>query len=53
MKRYEQFPHTADIGIIVRSIGRELLAEDMPDAYKDVNQVVNVVHGRSALSKDK
>lgn len=30
-------------GIIVRSKGRETLAEEMPAAYKDVNQVVEVV----------
>jgi tRNA-splicing ligase RtcB len=34
-----------DKGIIVKSSGRETLAEEMPEAYKDVNQVVNVVHG--------
>ena len=34
-----------DNGIIVKSTGRELLSEEMPDAYKDVNQVVKVVHG--------
>jgi len=37
-------------GIIVKSSGRETLAEEMPDAYKDVNQVVNVVHG-AGISK--
>jgi len=31
-------------GIIVKSTGRETLAEEMPEAYKDVNKVVNVVH---------
>ncbi|MFH1562710.1 MAG: RtcB family protein [Nitrospirota bacterium] len=30
-------------GIIVRSAGRETLAEEMPEAYKDVTQVVNVL----------
>ena len=39
-----------DRGIIVKSTGRELLAEEMPDAYKDVNQVVAVVHG-AGISK--
>ena len=29
-----------DKGIIVKSSGRETLAEEMPEAYKDVNQVV-------------
>lgn len=37
-------------GIIVKSTGRETLAEEMPEAYKDVNQVVNVVHG-AGISK--
>jgi tRNA-splicing ligase RtcB len=32
-------------GIIVKSTGRETLAEEMPEAYKDVNEVVDVVHG--------
>ena len=39
-----------DKGIIVKSSGRETLAEEMPEAYKDVNQVVNVVHG-AGISK--
>ncbi len=30
-------------GIIVRSAGRETLAEEMPEAYKDVTQVVNIL----------
>ncbi|MFA6320807.1 MAG: RtcB family protein [Candidatus Omnitrophota bacterium] len=37
-------------GIIVKSSGRETLAEEVPEAYKDVNQVVNVVHG-AGISK--
>ncbi len=32
-------------GIIVRSSGRETLAEEAPEAYKNVNEVVSVVHG--------
>jgi len=39
-----------DKGIIVKSSGRETLAEEMPEAYKDVNEVVNVVHG-AGISK--
>ncbi|MEW6097367.1 MAG: RtcB family protein [bacterium] len=31
-------------GILVKSAGRETLAEEMPEAYKDVTQVVNVLH---------
>jgi tRNA-splicing ligase RtcB len=33
-----------DIGIYVRSASRATLVEEMPDAYKDVSQVVEVVH---------
>jgi tRNA-splicing ligase RtcB (3'-phosphate/5'-hydroxy nucleic acid ligase) len=33
-----------DKGIIVRSAGRETLAEEMSDAYKDISNVVEVVH---------
>jgi tRNA-splicing ligase RtcB len=39
-----------DKGIIVRSAGRETLAEEMSDAYKDVSEVVNVVD-RAGISK--
>jgi tRNA-splicing ligase RtcB len=39
-----------DMGIIVRSAGRETLAEEMPEAYKDVSSVVEVVHN-AGLSK--
>jgi tRNA-splicing ligase RtcB len=39
-----------DLGIIVRSAGRETLAEEMPEAYKDVSGVVEVVHN-AGLSK--
>jgi len=37
-------------GIIVKSSGRETLAEEMPEAYKDVNEVVSVVQG-AGISK--
>jgi len=37
-------------GIIVKSTGRETLAEEAPEAYKDVNEVVSVVDG-AGLSK--
>jgi tRNA-splicing ligase RtcB len=33
-----------DRGIIVRSAGRDTLAEEMSEAYKDVSNVVDVVH---------
>ncbi|MCX5679222.1 MAG: RtcB family protein [Candidatus Omnitrophica bacterium] len=38
-------------GIIVKSTGRETLAEEMPDAYKDVNEVVGVVMGAGISNK--
>jgi tRNA-splicing ligase RtcB len=34
-----------DKGILVRWTGRGTMAEEMPDAYKDISQVVEVVHG--------
>ena len=39
-----------DRGIIVRATGRSTLAEEMPEAYKDISTVVNVVHA-AGLSK--
>ncbi|MFA6054682.1 MAG: RtcB family protein [Thermodesulfovibrionales bacterium] len=39
-----------DKGIIVRSAGRETLAEEMSEAYKDVSDVVDVVH-RAGISR--
>lgn len=41
----------ADKGIIVRSSGRETLAEEMPEAYKDVNVVVNILHQAGIAKK--
>lgn len=38
-------------GIIVKSSGRETLAEEMPEAYKDVNEVVDVVDGAGISKK--
>lgn len=39
-----------DRGIFVRSSGRETLAEEMPEAYKDISDVVDVVHN-AGISK--
>jgi tRNA-splicing ligase RtcB len=39
-----------DKGIIVISAGRETLAEEMPEAYKDISNVVDVVH-EAGISK--
>jgi len=33
-----------DKGIIVKGASRDTIVEEIPDAYKDVNDVVNVVH---------
>jgi tRNA-splicing ligase RtcB len=34
----------AALGVVARSTGRDALAEEMPEAYKDVKAVVDVVH---------
>jgi tRNA-splicing ligase RtcB len=31
-------------GVVARAAGHQALAEEMPEAYKDVAEVVNVVH---------
>jgi tRNA-splicing ligase RtcB len=38
-------------GILVRWTGRSTMAEEMPEAYKDVSQVVEVVHGAGISRK--
>ncbi len=38
-------------GIIVRWTGRSTMAEEMPDAYKDVSDVVSAVHGAGISKK--
>lgn len=40
-----------DRGVLVRWTGRGTLAEEMPEAYKDVSQVVEVVHGAGISRK--
>lgn len=40
-----------DRGIYVRSAGRSTLMEEIPEAYKDVSQVVDVVHGAGISGK--
>ncbi len=40
-----------DKGIYVRWTGRSTMAEEMPDAYKDISHVVNVVHGAGISKK--
>jgi tRNA-splicing ligase RtcB len=39
-----------DIGIFVQSKGKRTLKEEMPEAYKDISQVVEVVH-QAGLAK--
>ncbi len=41
----------ADKGILVKWTGRATLAEEMPDAYKDISEVVEVVHGAEISRK--
>ena len=41
----------ADRGIVVRSEGRGTLLEEVPEAYKDVADVVDVVHGAGIARK--
>ncbi len=40
-----------DKGIIVRSAGRSTLAEEMPEAYKDISNVVDVVQNAGISKK--
>jgi tRNA-splicing ligase RtcB len=40
-----------DKGIFVQSRGKRTLKEEMPEAYKDVSQVVDVVHGAGLAIK--
>jgi tRNA-splicing ligase RtcB len=40
-----------DKGVLVRWTGRGTLAEEMPDAYKNITEVVNVVHGAGISRK--
>ena len=40
-----------DKGIYVRWTGRSTLAEELPEAYKDISQVVEVVHGAGISKK--
>ena len=35
----------AQRGVVARAAGHQSLAEEMPEAYKDVREVVDVVHG--------
>jgi tRNA-splicing ligase RtcB len=39
------------MGVLVKWTGRSTLAEEMPEAYKDISQVVEVVHGAGISRK--
>jgi tRNA-splicing ligase RtcB len=41
----------AEAGIVVRSQGQNTLGEEMPEAYKDVERVVDVMHGAGVSPK--
>jgi tRNA-splicing ligase RtcB len=41
----------AEKGIIVRSSGKETLSEEMPEAYKDINVVVNILSSAGIARK--
>ena len=41
----------ADRGVHVMAAGMATIAEEMPEAYKDVADVVNVVHGAGIAVK--
>lgn len=38
-------------GIFVKSKGKHTMAEEMPEAYKDISQVIEVVHGAGISKK--
>lgn len=40
-----------DKGILVRWTGRSTMAEEMPEAYKDISQVIHIVHGAGISGK--
>ena len=39
------------LGVVVRASGRRTLAEEIPEAYKDVTDVVDVVHNAGIARK--
>jgi tRNA-splicing ligase RtcB len=40
-----------DAGIIVKGASKATLVEEIPEAYKDVNDVIHVVHGAGISKK--
>jgi tRNA-splicing ligase RtcB len=47
----ELFREMKDRGVFVMSNGRGTMAEEMPEAYKDVSNVVEAVHGAGIARK--
>ena len=47
----ELFKEMKEKGVFVMSKGRATMAEEMPDAYKDVSDVVEAVHGAGIAQK--
>lgn len=45
------FREMEDRGIVLQAQGRRTVLEEIPEAYKDVEQVVNVVHGAGIARK--
>ena len=41
----------ADRGVVVMAAGKKTLSEEMPEAYKDIEGVVNVVHQAGLSTK--
>jgi tRNA-splicing ligase RtcB len=40
-----------DRGVLVMSAAKGTLAEEIPEAYKDIDEVINVVHGAGLSRK--
>lgn len=50
-KHHNVVQELADMGVIVKGAGRATLVEEIPAAYKDVEDVVRVVHGAGIARK--
>jgi len=48
---YQLLKELKEKGILVMARGRKTLAEEAPEAYKDIDQVVEVVHGAGISRK--
>jgi tRNA-splicing ligase RtcB len=45
------FAEMAERGVVLRCAGKATVAEEMPEAYKDVDAVVDVVHRAGVSTK--